>query len=126
MKKIPKSLRIWFIIHFIMDILFGLPLLLFPAWTLQLFGFTAVETFTARLVGAALLGIGGVSLWMHNEGMESYRTMLRLKIIWSVSAIIGIFLSVMFGAPSTAWFFLAIFVVFSVVWIYFKLRLDVA
>lgn len=30
MKKVPKSLKNWFIVHFIIDYIFGIPLLIFP------------------------------------------------------------------------------------------------
>tara|TARA_Y100000034_G_C6660411_1_gene289488 strand:- start:227 stop:598 length:372 start_codon:yes stop_codon:yes gene_type:complete len=120
MKKIPKSLRVWFIIHFVADYLFGIPLLLFPVWTLNLFGFTAVETVTARLFGAALLGIGGVSLLTHKKGKESYDTLLSLKLIWSLAAIIGLIISIIQGSPKATWLILLTFIIFNGIWLYYK------
>ena len=121
--EIPKSLRIWFIIHFIADIIFAIPLIIAPAWTLGLFGFESVGALTARLVGAALVGIGGASLFMHKEGADSFNTMLTLKILWSNAAIIAILLSIVEGGPKSQWLFLGIFVVFAVIWIYYKIKL---
>jgi len=120
---IPKSLRIWFVIHFIADYLFGLPLLLAPVWTLTLFGWENVDPATTRLVGAALLGIGGESLLGRKAGRETFQAMLNLKIIWSLSAIFGISISILQGAPVLSWVFLVIFTLFSGIWIYYRWQL---
>ncbi|MGE4233111.1 MAG: hypothetical protein AB7F43_07260 [Bacteriovoracia bacterium] len=121
---VPKSLRVWFFIHFLADIIFAVPLLLFPVGTLQLFGWTTVDPLATRLVGAALIGIGVESLLGRNGSVQSYQTMLRLKILWSISANIGIALTIAQGAPKAAWLFLGIFLPFSCLWIYYKLRLK--
>ncbi len=123
-EKVPNSLRTWFIIHFLADIVFAVPLLVFPVETLQFFGWTTVDLLTTRLVGAALVGIGVESLLGRNASIQSYQTMLRLKILWSLSANFGIALSIIQGAPKAAWLFQGIFAAFSALWIYYKLRLD--
>ncbi len=123
MREVPDSLRRWFVVHFIIDLIFGLPLLLFAEWTLRLFGFMVVEQVTARLVGAALLGIGGVSLWVRMEGREVFRTLLRLKLLWSGSAIIGLGLAIILGAPVMTWLFLGVFVGFFLLWMYYYQKL---
>src|SRR2546426_5283160 len=40
---VPSSLRTWFVIHFLADVLFALPLFLAPRWTLSLLGWPAVD-----------------------------------------------------------------------------------
>jgi hypothetical protein len=120
---VPKSLRTWFVIHFIADYLFGLPLLIAPVWTMTIFGWITIDPVTTRLVGAALLGIGGESLLVRNATIEIYRAMLNLKIIWSLSAILGILLSILDGSPPLAWGFLAIFAGFSILWIGYRFQL---
>jgi hypothetical protein len=122
MSKVLSSLRQWFLLHFMVDYLIGIPLLLAPEWTLALFGFAPVEVFTARLVGAALLAIGGVSLLPHSR--KVYDILLSLKIIWALTAFLGILFSISEGAPRAAWLFLAIFTFFGCVWIYFKVQLK--
>src|SRR3989344_9178070 len=114
-----SSLKMWFIIHFIVDYIFGIPLLLAPQWTLTLFGFQAAELLTPRLVGAALLGIGGISLIARNESKEVYRSLLLLKILWSVSVIIAIILTLIEGAPTSSWIILMIFIFFSGLWCHY-------
>jgi len=117
---VPKGLRTWFVIHFAVDIVFGVPLLLVPDWILPLLGWSAVDPITSRLVGAALLGIGGASLLERNAGREVFRAMLGLKIIWATAALVAIALGILAGGPPVAWVFLAIFVVFLVVWIRYR------
>jgi|SRR3989338_4199530 len=119
MKEVPYSLRRWFIVHFVVDIIFGVPLLLFPIWTMELLGFSGVEVVTVRLVGAALLGIGGVSLWVRSEKREVFLALLRLKLLWSGSAVIGLLLSIREGAPVVTWGVVVIFGLFFWLWGYY-------
>lgn len=122
---IPKSLRTWFLIHFVLDYLFGIPLLFFPEYFLLFCNLPPVtDLLSLRLVGAALLGIGGISLLSNKAGFETYNSLLNLKIIWSVSALIGILIAMNQGYPSKGWLFFFIFLVFSLIWIYYKLRIN--
>lgn len=121
---LPRSLRTWFVLHFAVDFVLAIPLLLAPGWLLPLFGWTAVDPITSRLVGAALLGIGGASLLERNADQEVFRAMLGLKIIWASAAIVGIALGIFAGGPPFAWVFIAIFAVFLAVWVSYRVRLQ--
>lgn len=116
---IPSGLRHWFIVHFIIDILFAVPLLLFPAWVLTVLGFEATNFLLARLIGAALVGIGGVSFIMHKKDRSAYIPMLQLKLLWSGTAIVAIILSLNDAETSAKWFLLAIFILFFLIWGYY-------
>src|SRR3989442_4945197 len=87
---VPSSLRTWFVIHFLADVLFALPLFLAPRWTLSLLGWPAVDPLATRLVAAALFGIGIQSLLGRGEGAAAFRALLNLKIIWSAAATVGL------------------------------------
>ena len=106
--------------------IFGIPLLFFPAWLLGLFNFSTStpELVMARLVGAALIGIGGTSLFNYNKTKESYNIMLTLKILWSTAAVIGLLISTFMGAPKTIWIITITFAVFSGIWWYYKLKIK--
>jgi hypothetical protein len=118
---VPKSLRFWFVIHFLVDFIFAVPLLLAPVWLLTLFRFENPDPFTARLVGAALLGIGGESLLSWNASRDVFKAMLNLKIIWSFAAIGGILLTLIFnGGPLIAYAILVIFALFNGLWVYYR------
>ncbi len=124
---IPKALKIWFIIHFIVDISFALPLFFAPNWFMTLLGWKTIDPVTTRMVAAALFGIGGESLLNVNLSRDAFITMLNLKIIWSITAIIGFIIALaggIFGYPVVGFGLLVVFTVFNIIWIYWRLRLK--
>lgn len=120
---VPESLRRWFVVHFVADLLFAVPMIVAPEATLRLFGWHTVDPVTTRLVGAALVGIGGQSLLGRGEGREVFRAMLTLKCLWSGAAVVGLAASLAQGAPAMAWAFLAIFLTFAAIWNYYRVTL---
>lgn len=126
-KTVPKALRTWFILHFWLDIVFAAPLFFAPDFTAKLLGWQVVDPYTARIAAAALFGIGIESWLARDASAEIYRNMLNLKVIWSSAAVIGIAWSLIEGAqgrPWGAWLILAIFVVFNIVWLYWRKKLS--
>ncbi|MBM3204977.1 hypothetical protein FJZ48_03300 [Candidatus Uhrbacteria bacterium] len=121
---VPPSLRIWFLIHFIVDLIVAIPFFLVPTFMLNLLGFQSDPLFL-RLIAAALFGIGGVSFLMRNEVREVYLAMLNLKIVWSLSAIVALVWALIQGGVPLLWGFLGVFSLFSCVWMYYRfLRLK--
>ena len=118
-RQLPQGLRTWFLIHFAVDMLIGIPLLFFPNLIMPWFGWGQVDPITSRLVGAALLGIGGESLLSRNASIEVFKALLSLKIIWAVGAITAIGLGIAAGGPPLAWGFLAVFVIFLFIWLFY-------
>ena len=124
---VPKALKTWFVIHFLTDMFFAIPLMVAPNWILGIFGWSSIDPFTARLASAALFGIGIESFLARDANLEIYRSMLNLKVIWSLGAVTGILLSLIQGAqdrPWFAWVILSIFVGFNIVWVYWRTRLK--
>lgn len=121
--QVPKSLRVWFVIHFVVDMLFAIPLIFFPEVIMPLLGWQTVDPITSRLVGAALLGIGGESLLGRKASREVFLALLNLKILWASSAVLGIGLGIAAGGPPMAWGFLAVFVIFGGIWIYYRSKI---
>ena len=121
---VPNRLRTWFVIHFVVDILFALPLMFFPQMVLGLFGWTTYDPVMTRLVGAALMGIGIESLLGRNANIETFRAMLNLKVIWASSALLGIGLGLIEGAAPIAWLFFGIFAIFWCVWFYYRWKIK--
>ena len=122
-RDVPKSLRVWFVIHFVLDIIIAIPMLLVPELLLPLIGWSVVDPITSRLVGAALLGIGVESLLGRNASRDVFKAMLNLKILWASGAILGIGLGLVAGGPPIAWLFLAIFIGFLGLWAYYRVKL---
>ncbi len=121
---VPLSLRRWFVVHFAIDVVIAVPLLLAPEWLLPRVGWLFVDPITSRLVGAALMGIGVESLLGRNAGAEALRAILTLKIIWAASATFGLGLGLLKGGPPVAGLFLVVFVAFLGVWVHYRLRLG--
>lgn len=128
-KKVPASLKTWFIIHFVADVLFAIPLLLFPSAFLTLLGWQTIDPFATRIVAAALFGIGIESFLGRNADLQTYKNMLNLKIIWSGATIIGIGLTVLQAKGTVIpaqWLVLLTFIVFHFLWIYWRRRVGQA
>lgn len=124
LNEVPASLRKWFIIHFVVDMLTGIPLLLFPEGVMPMLGWGTIDPIATRVVGAALMGIGIESYLGRNASVEVFRAMLNLKVIWSSSAILGIGLGIWRGGPKAGWLFLVIFAIFWFVWTYYWRKLN--
>ena len=119
---VPPTLRAWFIAHAVACLVAALALFFEPEMVLRRLGWVAIDPITARLAGAALLAIGGQSLLVRNAGVETYRTMLGLLVIWSLASALGLFVGVGEGAPSAAWALMSISVVFAGVWVHHAIR----
>ncbi|MDQ6692206.1 MAG: hypothetical protein M3Z13_05505 [Candidatus Dormibacteraeota bacterium] len=120
MSEVDPALRRWFIVHFVIDWLTGLPLLAFPAPVLGFLGWHPIDPTATRLFAAALLGIGGQSFIGRNAGVGEYRAMLNLKLIWSGAACVGLAVSLLEGAPWLAAVALAVFLAFFALWAYYR------
>lgn len=122
--QVPHGLRTWFVIHFVADIFFGIPLLIFPQVVLGLFNWTTYDPIMTRLVGAALMGIGIESLLGRNASADTFRAMLNLKVIWASSALFAIGVGIAEGVAPIAWVFLGIFGLFWTAWVYYRLKMK--
>lgn len=126
---VPSSLRAWFILHFWVDLLFAIPLLVDPAWTLGLLGWdpSGVDPLNARISASALMGIGIESWLCRDQSAEVYRAMLNLKSIWSISAwvsVLGVMLATSSDqSPWGGWLIFITFLSFSLVWNYYRVKL---
>lgn len=123
-EQVPNGLRAWFVIHFVVDVLFAIPLLFFPQALLNLFGWGTYDPIMTRLVGAALMGIGVESLLGRNADADTFRGMLNLKVIWASGALFAFAVGIAEGAAPIAWGLMGIFAVFWCVWVYFRVKLK--
>ena len=127
LKTVPKALRNWFVVHAVVDLLFGIPLMLMPVFTLELFGWQTMDVISARVVAAALFGIGIESYIGRNAGREVFLGMLNLKIICSLAVILGVSWSLLNnaqGAPMMGWVLVGVFLAFNFLWIYWRIKLK--
>ncbi len=120
----PKALRTWFVVHFVADVAFAVPLFFAPRAFLGFLGWSSVDPLATRLVAAALFGIGIQSLLGRNEGVDAFRATLNLKIIWSAFATVGLLWSQLEGGPLIGWALVLVFGGFNAVWSYFRWRIG--
>lgn len=125
--KIPVALRRWFILHFVADMIFAIPIFIAPREVLGYFGWMAVDPLSARLVASALFGIGLESWLGRNSTLEAFKGMLQLKLIWSAFATVGLAWSVIEGNlryPWFGWMLVVVFAAFHILWWYWLVRLE--
>ena len=120
---VPTNLRRWFVLHFIVDMFFAIPLLLIPDQFLTFLNWDPIDPLASRLVGAALMGIGFGAFLSRDASSSAYVAMLNMKIIWSGSAILGIVISLISGGPLFGWVVVIIFSVFAAIWIYYRFQI---
>jgi hypothetical protein len=121
--EIPKALRAWFVVHFIADTIFAVPLFIAPVFLLNLLNWQSIDPLMARMVAAALFGIGIESLLCIKLGKDAFIAMLNLKIIWSFAAITGFIIGLsqgLFGYTAVGLILLLIFGAFNILWIYWR------
>lgn len=120
---VTNRLRWWFVVHFVLDVAAAVPLFVAPTQLLGWLGWPAIDPISTRLVAAALFGIGIESYLGRNAGVEQFRGMLNLKIIWSGTAVVGVLWSQLDGGPAAGWGVFAIFAGFNVLWVRYRLAL---
>ena len=125
---VSPYLQLAFKVHCVVDLLFAVPLVVYPAF-LEWFGFARVDPYAARLFAAALFGIG-LSSWDTKQSVATYRKMLKLKIIFSGTALIFVFVAIGTTPPeeTVPWgaFYLILptFAGFHVMWQYFLWKIG--
>lgn len=126
-REVPRALKIWFLVHFVVDVMFAIPLMVIPVYFLSILGWQVVDPVAARLVAAALFGIGVESLLSYNSSLDNYKGLLNLKIIWSLAALIGLLISLIQGdqgRPAVLWLLIFTFILFNGLWVYWKVKIS--
>jgi hypothetical protein len=120
-----SGLKMTFLIHFIVALIFAIGFLFFPAMVLGWWGFTSTgPAVLSRIMGAYVLAIS-VSSWLGYRASEAQQVRIVVAMeVWLT--IIGAFVSlygiIFEGAPALMWVNVVIFAVFAVLWIAFYPR----
>ena len=120
-----RKIGIWFVIHFVVDVITAIPLFVVPVLFLSWLGWSDIDPVAARLVAAALFGIGIESFLGRKSSLSSFITMLNLKVIWSAAAVAGLGISLIEkaqGNPPAVWAVFIIFLAFHVVWVFWRVQ----
>jgi hypothetical protein len=125
-KAMSSALRITFLIHTVVSLVFGALLLLIPGRFLQLLDWAPIDPIGSRLLGAALLALAWSSFrgWLATE-RKQVRIVVELEAVFTVLACVGLLRHLLFARyPIVVWVILAIFLIFAVVWILFLVRRE--
>ena len=112
-----KALRYTFVVHSIVAVVVGAPLLLAPGRFLGWIGWTPVDPLISRLLGAAILGLG----WSSFRGVQAapgqQRNLVETELAFAILGCIGLLRHLLKWAyPWYVWLTLAVLAAFAVAW----------
>ena len=116
-----RGLKITFLIHAIVALVFGLVLYLQPGLWAKIVNWAPYDAIVTRVYGAALLALA-VSSWFGYRAArwDEVRILVLMEIALTVLSTIGGLWGLLFrGAPAFGWVSVLIWVAFAVAWIYF-------
>jgi len=116
-----KSTRYTFLIHGIVSLVMGLPMLLIPGRFLPLFGWVeeGIDPLLSRILGAALLALAWTSYrgWRAPD-WDKVKILVEGEVVFTILAMIGMLRHLIgFSWPFGVWFIFAIITIFAVAWI---------
>ena len=115
-----QSLRITFILHAIVALVFGLGLLAAPGRVLDLFGWVPIDPLMSRMLGAALLALGWGSIRGYRAATwGEVEILVEVESAFTVLAAVGLLRHLLSGSwPWYVWMTFAIYAIFAIAWIY--------
>lgn len=122
--KISQGLKITFLLHFFVSLIFGLAFLLLPGQAGSLYGMQVPQADIYRLLGAALLGYAASS-WLSYQASnwENVRIVVFAEILWTLLGTLVMLYALLFsGFPALGWINALIFAAFCAAfsWFYFQ------
>lgn len=123
-KQISSGLRITFLIHFYVALVFGLIYFLVPQFYGAVINWTVQDPAVFRLLGAAMLGIAFTSLLSYkNPVWEKVKIVVLMEIVWTVLGAIATVWGILFeGLPAIGWMNAVILAVFAFLFVLFYQR----
>lgn len=119
-----KALRATFLVHAVVALVLGVPLLILPGQFLNLFIWRPIDPLISRLLGAALLALawGSFRGWQATERAQ-VKTLLEIEAVFTVLGSIGLLRHLLIASyPLIVWVVFLLLVVFSIAWIYFLIK----
>ena len=122
--KVPTMLRKWLVFHFYFDYAVAIPIFFGAEQIALYFPEYPLDTVALRIVAAALFGIGFSSLQASNLDYDNMVIKLRWAVIWSGTAWIGVFISLVNEGHPLNWPGFFTFILFNFLWTYYALKLG--
>jgi divalent metal cation (Fe/Co/Zn/Cd) transporter len=123
-EQIPYGLKITFLVHFVVAVVFGAGFLLIPEMLTEMLGARAMEPSTFRLVGAAMLAFAASSWLAYRHPVwEKVKIVVQIEIVWTVLGVLAMLYGLIFeGLPAADWMNVVILGAFAVAFIFFYSR----
>jgi len=117
-----KALKVMLLVHVVLAVVFGVPLLLAPGRLLTVLGWAPIDPILSRILGAALLALG----WMHfrtwQADLAEARTVLEMEVAFAGLACVGLLRHLLFARyPAMVWMLFAILAVLAAASVVFLL-----
>lgn len=122
-EEISKPLKILFLVHFFISIVFSLVFMIFWELHYDFFGFPS-DPIASRAFGAALGGFAVSSLlaWRETEWIR-VKIVVQVELAWISAGIVAMIMNIFLDSPSgIIYLYLAIFIVFlgAFIWFYYQ------
>jgi len=119
-KSISQRVKIAFLVHFAISIVFGLLFFIIPGRFLLLIRWQPIDPVITRFLGAVILAIAlGDWLCYQATEWEAVAVLLQFEICSTVLGAIGLLRHLLFvRTPAFDWVLLALCIVYAAVWIY--------
>ena len=116
-----QSTRYTFMVHAIVGLIMGLPMLIAPGRWLPLFGWAedGVDALISRVLAAAVLAFA----WSSYRGWraadwDQVRIIVEAEAVFTVLAVVGMLRHLIgYSYPVGVWLIFAIFAIFAIAWI---------
>jgi hypothetical protein len=120
-KQITSGLRILFVVHGVVGLVFGLAQLLAAEAYANLVGLPLPDPFLLRLVGAAILGFTASSwLALLATTWNEIRIIVAAEVVWATLGALVMLWAVLAGVwPALAWVNIIILAAFAVAFAYY-------
>jgi hypothetical protein len=113
-----RSLRTLFLIHAVVGVIFGVPMLIAPGRLLMFVGWWPIDPIISRLLGAAILALAWSSFrgW-RTDDRARVALLLEMEAVYTVLGWVGLLRHLLFGSfPFVPWAVFVILAAFAVAW----------
>ncbi len=114
-----RSLRIIFLIHTVVSLILGVPMLIVPGRLLAWLGWAPIDPIISRVLGAALLALAWSSFRGWRAGDRTrVAILIELEAVFTVLASIGLLRHLLFAPfPIAPWLVFVVVAAFAVAWV---------
>lgn len=120
-RPILPGLRLTFLVHIVVGLIFGLGQLLIPETFLGLVGWKVTDPGAYRMIGAAVLAFTASSWWAYREtAWERVKIIVEAEVVWTTLAALVQLAGVLFGGlAAAAWITVIVMAGFAAAFGYF-------